>query len=316
MSFWGKHLGFYDVPNERSSHQKSTPKGGGIGILAAFFFTSIYTGINVYFLISLSGISLLSLLDDRFELSVRIRLCSQLLAALIILYSLKDSLIFQPNISNEILGKALYLATWLVLVLFIVGTANFFNFMDGINGIAAITGTIAFGMLAFVSWQESQTNSIVALCGGLSLSCLGFLPFNLPKARVFMGDVGSVLLGAAFAAIVIEISNNWTDLICFAGFIFPFYADEMLTIVGRLRGGRSLSKAHRGHIYQMLANEMGVAHWKISLGYGGLQVFIALLLLISRNIGILIVLLVLISFMGLFSITFWKLDRKEFGDDG
>jgi UDP-N-acetylmuramyl pentapeptide phosphotransferase/UDP-N-acetylglucosamine-1-phosphate transferase len=111
---------------------------------------------------------------------------------------------------------------------------------------------------------------------GVSLACLGFLPFNVPKARVFMGDVGSILLGGAFGSLVYLASDNFLDFACLAAFLFPFYVDELTTMIVRLRDGERLTQAHRRHLYQLLANEKGWPHWQVSLGFGALQLLVGL----------------------------------------
>ena len=167
-----------------------------------------------------------------------------------------------------------------------MGTANYYNFMDGINGIAGITAVVGFGLLAFYASTSGAEHSFVILSICIALSCLGFLPFNMPKARVFMGDVGSILVGFLFAAMVVMLSKSFLDFVCLAGFLFPFYADELTTLYVRIKdefpSGRMnscgirdgwmdrLMKPHRRHVYQLLANEMGIEHWKVSVGYGGL----------------------------------------------
>jgi len=110
----------------------------------------------------------------------------------------------------------------LPLAVFIVGTANYYNFMDGINGIAAITGIVAFCLLGFYGSLNGRDPAMIALCFALAFACAGFLPFNMPAARVFMGDVGSVLLGFVFACIVVLFSNSFSEFVVLASFLFPF----------------------------------------------------------------------------------------------
>jgi len=117
------------------------------------------------------------------------------------------------------------------------------------------------------------------------------LLFNMPKAKVFMGDVGSILLGFSFAAIVVILSKSILDFVCLAGFLFPFYADELTTMAVRIRDGENLLRPHRKHLYQLLANEKGIAHWKISIGYGLAQLFIGITILLLRPFGLSIILL-------------------------
>jgi len=285
ISRYAVRLGLMDVPNERSSHEIAmpVPKGGGIGILAAFVLGSVWLGISASFWLSATLLALLSFFGDRVDISPKLRLLVQFIAALTllspVLYS-ESSSVFCPLFSA--LSPWICVLCCLLLSFFIVGTANFYNFMDGINGIAGITGAVGFGLLGFYAWLSGGESSSVALAICMSLACLGFLPFNMPKARVFMGDVASILLGFVFAGMVVWLSKSLLDFVCMAAFIFPFYADELSTMVIRLKAHSPreqnlsrmsmLTKPHRRHLYQLLANEMKVAHWKVSMGYGILQV--------------------------------------------
>jgi len=272
-----------DKANKRSSHAGVVPKGGGIGILAAFIVVSSFLQMPSSFWVPAIFLALLSLWGDRFDLSPKIRLPLQFIAALFFVQFSAFSL--QPS--------ALLI---FFLVVFIVATANWYNFMDGINGIAALTGIVGFGLLAVfnaLSGGDSRF-SVLSIC--IALSCLGFLPFNMPKAKVFMGDVGSILLGFVFAAIAILLSKSFLDFVCLAAFLFPFYADEILTMALRVKDGESLLKPHRRHLYQILANEMGIAHWKVSVGYGIFQLIVGLSILLARPFGILTILVLLIIF--------------------
>jgi len=94
--------------------------------------------------------------------------------------------------------------------------------MDGINGIAGITGVVAFGLIALFGVVSGAHGSLIFLSFCMGLACLGFLPFNMPKARVFMGDVGSVLLGFVFAGLVLGLSRSFIDFVVLCAFLFPF----------------------------------------------------------------------------------------------
>jgi Fuc2NAc and GlcNAc transferase len=191
----------------------------------------------------------------------------------------------------------------LPLTVYIVGTSNFYNFMDGINGIAGITGVIGFGLLSYYGFMSGMDMGYVVLCLGLLFSCIGFLPFNVPVAKVFMGDIGSVLLGFVFGGCVIIFSKTFFDFFCLAAFLFPFYSDEMITMVVRLKKRESLARPHRRHIYQILVNELGVDHWKISIAYGTLQLFIGLTVIKIKSFGVLSVLMFL-AFMFVVCVVF------------
>jgi Fuc2NAc and GlcNAc transferase len=258
----GHIFSLLDEPNHRSSHSKATPKGGGIGILAALGIAVI--GLKLNFLVWLPAValSLVSFYGDRLHMSPKLRLALQFACAVITVWAFAGSGVHCVNI-------------WLMFffAFFIVATANYYNFMDGINGIAGITGLVGFGLLACYSWNLSS--EISYLCLSITAGCLGFLPFNMPKAKVFMGDVGSILLGFVFAAAVMVLADSATSFICLASFIFPFYADELISVLVRLKERKNLLEPHRGHLYQLLANELKIPHWKISVSYGVIQLVIA-----------------------------------------
>lgn len=272
MSRYAFRFGLIDLPNDRSSHGLPTPRGGGIGILAAFFIVSMTLKIAYLFWLPATFLSLISFFDDTLDLSPAKRLACQFFAALAVVLPVTNSL---PVASWM---QALLVCS---LAVFIVGSANFYNFMDGINGIAAMTGVVAFSLLAFVAAKKGGGADPI-LFMALAAACLGFLPFNVPRARVFMGDVGSVLLGFVFASAVLRLSGSPAEFIALTGCLFPFYADCLSTLYVRWRSGERLSQAHRRHLYQIMANQRRIPHWQISGGYcllqsciGGISIFLS-----------------------------------------
>ena len=117
-----------------------------------------------------------------------------------------------------------------------------------------------------------------------------------------MGDVGSILLGFIFAAIVISLSRNIIDFICLSSFLFPFYADEFTTELKRLMDGEKIWLPHRKHFYQLLANEYAIPHWKISLGYGVAQLLVGISILFFIDSGLLPVLSIFFLFFFIFTL--------------
>jgi len=111
-----------------------------------------------------------------------------------------------------------------------------------------------------------------------------------------MGDVGSILLGFTFAGMVAWLSKGPLDFICLAAFLFPFYADELTTMAVRIRDGENLLRAHRRHLYQLLANEKGVSQWKISVGYGMLQLVVGVTVLLLKPFGGIMILPILMTY--------------------
>jgi Fuc2NAc and GlcNAc transferase len=297
---WGNRFGLTDIPNERSSHSRPTPKGGGIGILAAFLICSIFFSIPKSFWIPAVLLSFFSLWGDHSEIRPQLRLLFQFAAGTILLIG-----ILVGNGS----GIAGYILTPL-LAIFVVGTANYYNFMDGINGIAAITGLLGFGLLGWFTAVGVGDTKIIALCVCMSLSCLGFLPFNIHRARVFMGDVGSVLLGFVFAGLVVWVSRSFLDFVCATSFLFPFYADELTTLFVRIKDGDKLIRPHRKHLYQLLTNEYGILHWKVSLIYGAFQLIVAITVLWLKNMGVVIVISALVFYFCSFTILSFMFRRK------
>jgi len=289
---YGHRLDLLDKPNDRSSHLTTKPKGGGVGILAGFIVVTVSIGLPIAFWASAAILSAISLWGDRLEISPLFRL----------LFQFSASLIFLTGIWHGPLFSDLGYVMILPFSIFIVATTNYYNFMDGINGIAGITGVVGFGLLSFYSFSSKGYPSILTLNTCLSLGCLGFLPFNFPQAKVFMGDVGSILLGFVFAAMVVWLSKNFLDVVCLSSFLFPFYADEITTELVRLKHGEKIWRPHRRHLYQLLANEYGIPHWKVSLGYGLGQLLVGVSVLFFMNSGLLPVLSIIFLYFFIFTL--------------
>lgn len=276
-------IGLIDRPNERSSHGRPTPKGGGIGILASFIIASVFSHISPLFWSPITFLSIISLFGDRINLKPGLRLTVQFGVVLFIFSSIG---LQSSNPENEYLSTSKLILFISFFSVFIVGTANFYNFMDGINGIAGITGITGFCLLGAYGIFTGQQLQWITLAFTMAFACGGFLPLNIPRAKVFMGDVGSILLGFIFAFIVFVFTRSFSDFIILSCFMFPFYADELFTMAERIIDKQSLTLPHRRHLYQVLANEAGIAHWKISLNYGISQLAVGLIiwLLILQDI--------------------------------
>ena len=286
----GWRLGLVDQPTTRSSHSHETPKGGGVGIAAAFLVTAVVLEFPIAFWLPLGAMAGLSLRGDQVEISPKLRLPGQFILMGILVIGTGEG-IYQD------IPRIFIALFWVV---FIVGTVNFYNFMDGINGIACISGAVGFGLLAFETYKEQPEVGLLATC--MALACLGFLPFNLPRARVFMGDVGSILLGGVFAGLVYLASRTLLDFLCLTSFLFPFYADELTTMIVRLRAGENLTQPHRQHIYQLLANERQIPHWRVSAGYGFFQLLVGISVLLCKPLESVVVIAVLAGWFGLFMV--------------
>jgi Fuc2NAc and GlcNAc transferase len=282
---YARKIGLMDWPLRRSSHNDPTPKGGGIGIFVVFLSSSIYFGIPASFWLPIGILSLIAFMGDQRALSPKLRLFIQLIISTYIVIGNK-------NIPLNFLGNVILTLFWII---FIMGTTNFYNFMDGINGIAGMTGIIGFSFLAVYIYSQYGHNHLSFLSASIALSCFGFLPLNIPKARVFMGDIGSILLGCTFGSLVFLSTKSFLDFLCMVSFLFPFYADELTTMFIRIKDGENLTKAHRRHLYQILANEKGIPHWRVSAAFGLGQMLIGFCAFYLKNYGSLAVLAFLFS---------------------
>lgn len=300
VAVFGKKWALLDRPNQRSSHERPVPRGGGIGILAAFVVCSLVCAVPAGFWIPALILALISFVEDRFEIRVSIRLLAQFFLALCFV-------LFCVGIDSSGFSWAAWLAFYL---LFIVGTANFYNFMDGINGIAGIMGMAAFGLLGAYGLVHDKPAPLIAVSFVMVCACAGFLPFNVPRARVFLGDVGSILLGFVFAGLVALYAGTVTEFLVLSGFLFLFYADELVSLVERLQDGESPARAHRRHLYQVLANEGQIPHWRVSLAYGLLQSVIGVAAWKTANSGLPLLLVLLILFFVLFVLVNNKIKHR------
>lgn len=249
-----------DVPNERSLHARPTPRIGGlgmvVGVLVAFLAARGSLGTELALLAGLAfGLAIFSLLDDWRGLSVTTRFSAHMLAAAAALWVLVPA------------SSALW---WVVLILAMVWITNLYNFMDGADGLAggmAMFGFSAYALAALLGGHES----LALLAGMLAAAAMGFLAFNFPPARVFMGDAGSIPLGFLAASLGIY---GWIDGVwpwTFPLLVFsPFFVDASITLVRRGLRGEKVWQAHREHYYQRLVR-MGLSHRKLVLGEYGLM---------------------------------------------
>ncbi len=298
---YGARMGINDIPNYRSSHRKAIPKGGGVGILLVLVMVCLIFSISISFWLPALIIALISLWGgDKHRLTPKERLVIQFGCSLAFL-----AFWGYPKVFSFI-----SVLLCVPLSVFIVGTANFYNFMDGIDGIAGVTGVVGFSLLSFYSYVFGIEGPYGILCIALAFSCLGFLCFNMPGARVFLGDVGSILLGFVFACLMIVLSENVIDFMVMAGFLATFYFDEFFTMVIRIRNGDSLIKPHRKHIYQLLVNELSVPHWKIALLYGAIQLAIGLTVIYVRSMGLFYLFVLYVTYCLIFALISIKIHKK------
>src|SRR5579875_1803530 len=223
--------GLIDQPGRRRSHDVPTPRGGGFGVVVAALAVATI------------AVAAVGWRDDHAPISIGPRITVHLAAALLI-----GAVLLTPMARTE---PARWL--WLIpIVIVLAGCINAYNFMDGIDGI--LGQQVLFVMLGYALLAGFAGETGLACAAfAVAAACLGFLLFNAPPARIFMGDVGSGALGllvGAFAALLVQrrFAMLWPCVILSSAFL----ADSALTLARRLFGGRRWYTAHREHLYQWL----------------------------------------------------------------
>ncbi|NWG71923.1 MAG: hypothetical protein HXY23_09995 [Parvularculaceae bacterium] len=251
-----------DRPNERSSHFIVTPRSGGVSVfagfaaglalVAAFGDWAQFTKPALTFALLMGSAFLFGMADDRFNLSAPLKFFAQIALALFFVG------LFGPLQTAPLpFVGATSLGAWAgpLTVLWIVGFMNAYNFMDGLNGIAAGCGALALAALAAASaYGGGAFWAIICALGAVSL--LSFLPMNFPRARLFMGDNGSQAIGFLFAAATVGAANESEGAVSalFGPLVMlPFLFDVAFTLAHRARRGRNILSAHREHLYQLLS---------------------------------------------------------------
>lgn len=241
-------------PNQRSSHTVPTPQGGGIAVVPAALLTAglalvlgggeLPTGASYLGLVGAAAVALtgVGFIDDMRGLSVGSRLLSQILAVSLAVLLMPSELRVLPPLVPLPIERALLMgaALWFV---------NLFNFMDGIDLISAVETvaiTLGIALLAALGAIPAAYGTIaVALLGAM----LGFVPWNAPPARLFLGDAGSLPIGFLLAVLLIHLAA--ANALA-AAIILPLYylADASITLIRRFVRGERVWEAHRQHFYQ------------------------------------------------------------------
>lgn len=260
---------FVDHPNERSLHDRPTPRIGGLGLLAGALPVAAIAAPEIAGLAAVAAaLSLFSALDDARSLPVASRLAAHFAAA-----------VLAVAIAGPATGGW---AAAVLAVLAIAWMANLFNFMDGADGLAGGMAVAGFATLAWAAGAAGAAD-LALLSGALAAASLAFLAFNFPPASLFMGDAGSVPLGFLAGAIGWEgvargLWPAWLPLLAFS----PFIADATVTLLRRLAAREPVWKAHRTHYYQRLVTG-GWSHRRLALAAWALMAAAAASALVARG---------------------------------
>lgn len=281
-----------DVPNRRSSHTVPVPRGGGIGLLLPFAAgTTILIAVGVVsgdgfaavLLLGVIALAVLGFLDDVRDRPALARLLVQgvVIALCLWLGDLSLDSVAVPGLGTLDLGPAARPGAWVL----VVGFTNMFNFMDGINGLAGFQTLLGAGGLAILGLLGGDPDLALPLAL-MSGGAVGFLRYNFPRARVFLGDVGSLPIGFALAVSVLRAHQGpgpetaapiWLPALL----IWPFLFDATYTLVNRAIRGRHPFRAHRSHVYQRMV-VAGATHTRVTLLYTAAMVGCSAVAFVAR----------------------------------
>ena len=281
---WLRARAVLDRPNARSSHTVPTPRGGGIVVVAVLIISvwaiHLASGASLRHIaiitMELGALALVSWIDDRRGAPVWLRLAVQLAAVSAGL----------ANIGLATFAERHGLSPWLLAIP--IGLAwmwfvNLYNFMDGIDGITGTeTASIGVGLvaLAVVTLGSVAGQGLTGLA--LAGAAIGFLVWNWPPARIFLGDVGSVPIGFLVGGLLVEaaLAGQWAPAL-----ILPLYylADATLTLIARAWRRERPWEAHKTHFYQR-AHQSGLSHGQVSLSIGALNI-VLIALAVAAGLG-------------------------------
>ncbi len=269
---WAERQAILDIPNERSSHTRPIPRGGGLAIAliapCCVALASVQQGeaLPVGYLVGVPAIAAIGFVDDLRSVRPGLRLAVYAgAAALLVLSEGGFTQLWTPGGPVSLGGFGLLLA-----FLWIVGLTNAYNFMDGIDGIAGLQAVVAAMVWLLVGLGFGSV-SVAALSAGIAGASAGFLLYNWSPARIFMGDVGSATLGFSFAALPLMFRGGSAGDVPWIGFlaVWPFVLDAGFTFLRRLAKRENVFAAHKSHLYQRLVIA-GWSHSSVASLYGGL----------------------------------------------
>ena len=267
-----------DVPNDRSSHAAPTPRSGGLGIVATSGALLVMFSPELPLLWLVAGVAIacgVGFWDDCRTLRPGLKMLGLVAAAIVVAQLQPVRTVLAVPYAGDI---DLEMAAWPLTLFWLACYPNAFNFMDGLNGIATLTTIVSAS--AFAVAGEMGHDSVLSLTGAvIAAAALGFLPWNFPRARIFMGDAGSLPLGLVLAWCAVRA--NASGALPFPASILllgPFLFDVTFTLARRASEGKTLGAPHKEHLYQRLSRVWN-SHAKVSLLYAGFSVVTGVLAL-------------------------------------
>jgi len=263
-----------DEPNHRSSRITAVPRAGGVAIVITFYIGLVFTwllggfdhvdkALLLGFVVSTFLIGLISLIDDMTDQSALVKLLTQMVAVVIVLYLG----IVLDEIALPIVGYIdLGIVGYVISFFWILGLTNAYNFMDGLDGLAGGVAAIAGLFFMIITFYEGSS-FVYIISYSLLAGALGFLFLNFPPAKIILGDVGAAFLGFVFAVLAIiatRYDESRTSFLVIPMLMFNFIYDTAYTFIRRLLQGKNVFEAHREHLYQQM-NQCGFSHMEVIL---------------------------------------------------
>ncbi len=266
-AWYARRSGMVDHPGERHSHVVVTPRGGGIGIILALLMASPFLiggGDDTWVKCILPGMLVLAVVgwrDDHASLTAGFRFFVQLAVSIYLVACV---------INN---GWVQGVGGIVLTVLFLVWMTNLYNFMDGSNGMAGLQAVFG-GVVLFILFDSAGQQNLALASACIAAGSIGFLPWNLGKARVFMGDVGSISLGFVFGALLVTgVANQAFSLPVALLVMLVFITDSTLTLISRILKREQWYNAHKQHLYQRLIAH-GWTHGSVALFYQAINLVV------------------------------------------
>lgn len=288
MEILSRRLGLIQAPNERSSHTIPTARGGGVAIAAAAILAAALLALDgdgsMWAVVALtSAIAVLGFADDLYDLSPLVRFPLQTLSFGLLIWAMP------PLPPIDLPAHLVLVGVSLALLVLLVGVwwLNLFNFMDGIDGLAASQAILILCGAALIWWIDDASTPVDAmfwLALVTAAATAGFLLRNWPPAHIFMGDSGSNALALIIFAIALATITNG-KLSYETWIILPalFVSDATITLLRRSARGEKPWRAHRRHAYQQMSRRWG--HRAVTLLYGGLTLLWTVPLALSSQLN-------------------------------
>lgn len=272
--------GMLDLPGQRRLHRLPVARGGGLAIVLTVLVVGVWLAADMKPLPGLLGgllvVALAGWWDDRRGLAIAPRLALHLLSALLLVTSLWVWGPPWPAVGLPIAGM------FALMLLAVVASINLHNFIDGANGMLCGQALFVLVVLGLAMPDSAETQRAMALASAAAV--LGFLPFNFPRATVFLGDVGSGALGYWLAALSLWA---WSAGVFSVPQLLLLNAlvllDGLATLLLRMRAGKRWWRAHREHLYQWLVRS-GRSHAEVSIGYLAVNLLVILPLLFGLRV--------------------------------